>query len=157
MMTTSDRPLDTPSFFVDYAPAVIYVAAPYHLGKTDALSVYHKIFDLGHVSSSRWILAAEDEEDLLSKSDAEIEFACAQNDADVRSSDGLVALCFPGEGREMFAEAALARLCGIPILWVAEDFSTLSLSAFRHGSLRARSFEEGFSSLLHRCFPKIRR
>lgn len=144
-------------FPLDYSPAMIYVAAPYSRGVREARAVYEAIFERGHVSTSRWIPEATEYEDLLSMSEGARLLTAARNDADVLSSDGLVALCFPNEGREMFAEAALARLHEIPILWIAKDLKTLPLSAFREGSLQARSFEEGFPQLLSRCFPKNRK
>lgn len=115
----------------------IYVAAPFEKGPF-VLSLHSKLEALGHEPVSRWAHEAGGGKDALhTLSQQALLGLCAINDKDVVRADVLVALVSPGLGKEMYCEAAFARLLGKPIVWVGDE-AWMPLSAFRRKSRRVQ-------------------
>lgn len=130
----------------------VYVAAPYKM--SSVVRAFHRelrenSFDV----TSGWAEtpAAVDgvPENLPSMSRAQIDDIAADNDEGVHAAHAVVALCYPGLGKEMFCECALARLLEKKIVWVSMtgDLRSLPLSAFRRGSVRAEDLERAMLAL----------
>lgn len=111
----------------------IYFAAPFTLGPyVERLHV--RAATLGHEPVSSWVASALGQVDNLPmKSQRERDEILEQNDSDVERADILVAIVVPGLGKEMFCEAALARLLGKPIYWIGRE-GDMPASAGRAGA-----------------------
>lgn len=112
----------------------IYFAAPFTRGPFVA-RLHETVREIGHEPTSRWCLESNGKPDKLSTmSLVNRARHLAENDADIAAADILVAIVVRGLGKEMFAEATLARLLDKPIYWVGDE-DDMPLSAFRVGSL----------------------
>lgn len=98
----------------------VYIAAPF--GRwSRAKRLRTMLRAAGYTCASEWIDDAERLGGRESTGNVGVmRDALARNDHDVLTSDVLIALTFPAEGGEMFCEATLARLSGIPVLWAGE-------------------------------------
>lgn len=124
----------------------IYVAAPFENGPI-VRELHERLSSLGHEPVGRWVAEAGGGKDGLHRlSISKISSLLDTNDEDVVSSDVLVALVTPGMGKEMFCEAALARLLRKPVIWVGRE-EWLPLSAFRPGAWRTESIATLMSML----------
>lgn len=114
----------------------VYVAAPYG----DAAHVRHvheRLLSFDLVPTSRWATAAKGLED-YGLSAAALRAAAEQNDADLRSSDFVLALARDDAGGEMFAECRIALEWDKPIVWVGRRI----LSAWRSGVVIAEDLDD---------------
>jgi hypothetical protein len=82
--------------------------------------------------TSRWARSARGPERLDTLTRAEQQRLARGNDEDLAASHIVLALAFPGEGGEMFAEIGRALLLGIPVVWIG---ARRTLSAAREGVL----------------------
>lgn len=121
----------------------VYIAAPFARWSR-AKRARTLLRDLGFVVDSSWIDDAERAGGRESDNPGLMQDALARNDADVSTSDVVLAMTWHGEGGEMFAEARLALLRGIPVLWVGERFIG---SSFRAGSERFTEMLDAFARL----------
>lgn len=119
---------------------IIYIAAPFRRYK-EAYRAECTLREAGLIPdepTNRWIghaMRSAGEDLSLQQEGLPSVFARAaanirENDEDVGRCDLLLALAYPDEGGEMFAEVARALHLGKPVAWVGER---LILSCFRQG------------------------
>lgn len=120
-----------------------YVASPFARW-TRAKRIRVLLRELGYSVDSAWIDDAERAQGRESENVGLMRDAMARNDHDVATSDVVIALTFPGEGGEMFAEARLALHLGIPVLWVG---SRRIGSCYRDGSERYDEVMDAFARI----------
>jgi hypothetical protein len=107
-----------------------YVAAPFGRA-AEANGIALTLRDNGIHVTSRWIgqaLRAEGGKETLTQESAAA--AIRQNDADVVSSDSVLALYYPGEGREFFCEVRFALSLFKRVVWLGDPGM---LTAWRPG------------------------
>ena len=118
----------------------VYVAAPFESASM-VRSVHERLQALGHVPTSSWAKGAEGKDKLHLLSLEQIDRHLTDNDADIVNCDVFVAFVVPGLGKEMFCEAAKARILGIPIFWVGRE-EWMPLSSYRPNSRRVEDATE---------------
>lgn len=118
----------------------VYVAAPF--GRVaEALEAHALLVSAGLTPSARWVEAASK---LTGKESLSWGYegsgrAIAENDADLATSAAVIAMAWPGEGGEMFAEVRFFTDLGRPLYWVGER---KILSAYRPGVVHVGSLDE---------------
>ena len=120
----------------------VYVAAPY----ADAPMVrelHNELCGTGWEPTSTWAEIADAAEDFTLSTPSQLRKAAQANDADIMRSHVLLVIAREGAGGEMFAEARLALVHGIPVVWVGR----FVLSAWRHGVTRCATVAEGLQAL----------
>ncbi len=135
----------------------IYVAAPFSLG-TEVLRVHDALRTMRVEATSSWAYAAAAQrgnEDLHTRSEDEIRIIADANDRAVLASDVVLSIVVPGKGREQYAECALARVHGIPVLWHGEP-SAFPLSAYRDGSQRFVRLDDALERIAAIAAEKMR-
>jgi hypothetical protein len=126
----------------------VYVASPFSLG-TEVLRVHDVLRNMRVEATSTWAYVAAAQrgnEDLHLRTEEEIRVIAEANDRAVLASDVVLSIVVPGKGREQYAECALARLNGIPVLWHGES-SAFPLSAYRVGAERFVSLDDAFDRI----------
>lgn len=107
----------------------IYVAAPYGRG-SEVLPIHADIKARGHDFTSEWALHAH-KPDALPKDSPEVRHSTyRQNIECIRRADITVAVVYPGEGKEMFCEAAVTMFFGYDVYWIGKE-EHMPLSAFQ--------------------------
>lgn len=127
----------------------VYVAAPFRRFQ-EVEGVHAKLLESNmKPTSTGWVNAAiaSGGQDLASyvSSPADLDTlqeAIAQNDIAISGSDIVIALCYPGEGRQMFAECELARILDVPVIFVASDKAVFHGGAYRVGALQRATVDE---------------
>lgn len=130
------------------APA-IYVAAPYARAPY-VREVHSCLADLGMRIASRWAYGAPPVE-VLPETPTDLERASLRatrkaNLEDLRGADCVLALTFPGEGREMWAEIHEAIREHVPVLWAGP---VLSLAAYEPGVHRVPTVSHAIQLLVN--------
>lgn len=122
---------------------LVYVAAPYE-DAAFVTVVHETLTKHGMRPTSRWAEKARGALDFSTLAPAALRQAAAENDADVRGSDVVLAIARSGAGGEMFAESRVALEWHKPVVWTGR----LTLSAFRSGVVRAVDLDDAISVLL---------
>ena len=130
----------------------VYVAAPF-CRAVEALAAHHALVAVGLQPVSRWVRYALESGGVDAPSPEVARHAISQNDDDVVSADAVLALSYPREGGEMFAEVRFALLLGKPVLWVQ---GRQILSAHRRGVVLVASLSEAVAWLVERSAPAAR-
>lgn len=121
----------------------VYVAAPFADAKV-VRELHWQLRTAGAVPTSSWASGAHDTEDFASYTVPELQAFAAKNDRDLRTSDAVIVLARVGAGGEMFAEARMAILLGIPVYWVGRR----TLSAWRAGVVRCENVDEAIERVM---------
>jgi hypothetical protein len=116
----------------------VYVAAPY-ARRFEVRALHERLKGIGVVPTSSW--ADSEDADAMTLETATVCFR--RNDSDVFGSHALLVLGYPNEGGEMFAEARLALMVGIPCAWVGRRI----LSSWRPGVRHFNSIDEAITTL----------
>jgi hypothetical protein len=122
----------------------VYVAAPY-IDAPLVRELHDRLRALGCVCTSAWAEVANGEEHLEALTANERASLIAANDTAVATADVVIVLARHGAGGEMFAEARLAELLEIPILWVGER---RTLGAYREGVRRVAAIDMALEHIL---------
>lgn len=125
----------------------VYIAAPWLRWREaerfrNALAAHHLECTSSWIDDAR---TCDGPESLASLEPDVVQAVAARNDADVDDAHIVVALTWPGEGGEMFAEVARALLHGRPVVWVGER---RTLSAYRPGVVLAADMFEAIDAAL---------
>lgn len=121
----------------------VYVAAPYDDAAV-VRNIHARLRALGIDPTSRWAEYATGAEDFETLSPAQLADIAGSNDYDVRRSHAMLVMARVGAGGEMFSEARLALVLGVPIVW----HGRLTLSAWRPGVVRVATLDGAFDGLL---------
>lgn len=123
------------------SPPRVYVAAPYEDAATVRV-VHEALADRGCSFSSGWAEDALGAEDFSRFAPARLRDIAEGNDRDVLDADAVLVLARAGVGGEMFAEARLALVLGLPVVW----WGRRTLSSWRSGV----EYVEDFGSAIDR-------
>jgi hypothetical protein len=118
----------------------VYVAAPF-ARRSEVREVHKRLRALGIEPTSSWANAPDGIADAPTPEEAKV--AIRQNDADLKSSDAVLVMGYPGEGGEQFAEARLGILLGKPVIWTGRRI----LSSFRPGAVYLSTLDLALSAL----------
>ncbi len=134
----------------------VYVAAPFQDARS-VFEVHESLRELRLEPSSSWVALAlvVGAEDFSRFTPERLRELAETNDLDVASSKAMLVLAREGVGGEMFAEARLALMMGIPVVWLGRR----TLSAWRLGVVRAESLDEALalvSKLVVEGYPGCR-
>lgn len=112
----------------------VYIAAPFR-EYLEAEKLQAMLQGAGYYVNSRWLRLARQFSGVEPAQDFQLARAAIRtNDSDVECCDALVAMLYPGLGREMFAEARYAATLHKPVFWFTGTLPSASLpplSAYR--------------------------
>lgn len=95
----------------------VYIAAPFRK-YLEAEKLQALLHGAGYYVNSRWLRLARQFSGVEPVHDIQLaRAAIRENDSDVECCDALVAMLYPGLGREMFAEARYADTFHKPVFW----------------------------------------
>ncbi len=121
----------------------VYVAAPY--ADAEQVRILHeRMRAFGLKPTSAWAEQADGAEDFSLFTPADLRRFALKNDADLSSSDCVLVLSRVGAGGEMFAEARLALVEGLPVYWVGRR----TLSAWREGVTLCEDTDDALAKML---------
>lgn len=121
----------------------VYVAAPFD--EAPRVRVIHlALLDADMDPTSSWAMTASGPEDFSQFVPHQLREFAEQNSVDIRDSDAMIALAYPGKGGEMFCELAIALSWGKPVYYVG---ARRVLSAYRRGVVICESAEQAIQRL----------
>lgn len=121
----------------------VYVCAPFEDAGHVREHVHERLRTFGLEPSSRWAETARGAEDFAAFTPYALRAIAEANDLDLGNSQAALVLAREGTGGEMFAEARLALVMGIPVVWVGRR----TLSAWRDGVVLVDDLDEAITVL----------